>query len=71
MSVVAVTDYTFPSLEIEERILRAAGAELRAGNDRQITAWPRYNPGISRRRLLTYAIPNRSLRTVHYEQCRM
>jgi len=38
MPVVAVTDYTFPSLEIEERILRAAGAELRAGNDRQIAA---------------------------------
>ena len=38
MPVVAVTDYTFPSLEIEERILLAAGAELRAGNDRQIAA---------------------------------
>jgi len=38
MPVVAVTDYTFPSLEIEERIFRAAGAELRAGNDRQIAA---------------------------------
>ena len=38
MPVVAVTDYTFPSLEIEERILRAAGAELQAGNDRQIAA---------------------------------
>lgn len=38
MPVVAVTDFTFPSLEIEERILRAAGAELRAGNDRRIAA---------------------------------
>ncbi len=34
MPVVAVTDYTFPSLEIEEAILRAAGIELRAGNDK-------------------------------------
>lgn len=38
MPVVAVTDFTFPSLEIEERIVHAAGAELRAGNDRQIAA---------------------------------
>lgn len=38
MPVVAVTDFTFPSLEIEERIVHAAGAELRAGNDRQISA---------------------------------
>ena len=38
MPVVAVTDYTFPSLEIEEQILRVAETELRAGNDRQIAA---------------------------------
>ena len=38
MPVVAVTDFSFPSLEIEERIVHAAGAELRAGNDRQIAA---------------------------------
>lgn len=38
MPVVAVTDFNFPSLEIEERIVHAAGAELRAGNDRQIAA---------------------------------
>ena len=38
MPVVAVTDFTFPSLEIEERIVHAAGAELRAGNDRHISA---------------------------------
>lgn len=38
MPVVAVTDFTFPSLEIEERIVHAAGAELRAGNDRHIAA---------------------------------
>lgn len=38
MPVVAVTDYTFPSLDIEEPILRAAGAELRAGNDKAIDA---------------------------------
>lgn len=38
MPVVAVTDFSFPSLEIEERIVHDAGAELRAGNDRQIAA---------------------------------
>jgi D-3-phosphoglycerate dehydrogenase len=38
MPVVAITDYTFPSLEIEELILRAAGADLRAGNDKGIAA---------------------------------
>jgi len=38
MPVVAITDFTFPSLEIEERIVHAAGAELRAGNDRHIAA---------------------------------
>lgn len=38
MPVIAVTDFTFPSLDIEERIVHAAGAELRAGNDRQIAA---------------------------------
>ncbi len=38
MPVVAVTDYTFPSLDIEEPILRAAGADLQAGNDKAIDA---------------------------------
>ena len=38
MPVIAITDFTFPSLDIEERIVHAAGAELRAGNDRQIAA---------------------------------
>lgn len=38
MPVVAITDYTFPSLEIEELILRAAGADLRAGNDKGTAA---------------------------------
>lgn len=38
MPVVAVTDFVFPSIEIEERILRTPGAELRAGNDQQIAA---------------------------------
>lgn len=38
MPMVAITDYTFPSLDIEERILKAAGAEVRAGNDRQVAA---------------------------------
>lgn len=38
MSLVAVTDYTFPSLEIEEAIVGAAGAQLQGGNDPQISA---------------------------------
>lgn len=36
MSVVAITDYTFPSLELEEAIIRAAGAEIHAGNSKEI-----------------------------------
>lgn len=36
MSVVAITDYTFPSLELEEPIIKAAGAELRPGNSKEI-----------------------------------
>jgi D-3-phosphoglycerate dehydrogenase len=38
MSLVAITDYTFPSLDIEQSILRAAGAQVRAGNDKQVAA---------------------------------
>ncbi len=38
MSLVAITDYTFPSLEIEETILRSVGAQIRAGNDKQVPA---------------------------------
>jgi len=38
MPVVVVTDYTFPSLEVEEAILRAAGVALRAGNDKAAAA---------------------------------
>ncbi|MFM7150098.1 MAG: C-terminal binding protein, partial [Gemmataceae bacterium] len=38
MPVVAITDYTFPSLDIEESILKAAGASVRAGNDKQVAA---------------------------------
>lgn len=38
MPVVAITDYTFPSLGIEQQILKAAGAEVRAGNDKQVAA---------------------------------
>lgn len=38
MSLVAITDYTFPSLDIEQRILQAAGAQVRAGNDKQVAA---------------------------------
>jgi D-3-phosphoglycerate dehydrogenase / 2-oxoglutarate reductase len=36
MPIVSITDYTFPSLEIEESIIRAAGSELRSGNDKQV-----------------------------------
>lgn len=38
MSLVAITDYTFHSLDIEQRILQAAGAQVRAGNDKQVAA---------------------------------
>jgi len=38
MPVVAITDYTFPSLDIEEQILQAAGAEVRSGNDKEVAA---------------------------------
>jgi D-3-phosphoglycerate dehydrogenase len=38
MPVVAITDYTFPNLDIEEQILQAAGAEVRSGNDKQVAA---------------------------------
>ncbi len=38
MSVVAITDYTFPSLELEETIIKAAGAETRSGNSKEIPA---------------------------------
>ena len=38
MSLVAITDYTFPSLEIEQSILEAAGAQVRGGNDKQVAA---------------------------------
>ena len=38
MPLVAITDYNFPSLEIEGAILQENGAEIRAGNDKQIAA---------------------------------
>lgn len=38
MPIVSITDYTFPSLDIEESIIRAAGGELRSGNDKQVPA---------------------------------
>lgn len=38
MPLVAITDYTFPSLEIEEAILGSVGAEVRAGNDKHVAA---------------------------------
>lgn len=37
MSFVAITDYTFPSLELEETIIKAAGAELRSGNSKEVS----------------------------------
>lgn len=38
MPTVAITDYTFPNLDIESSILTAAGIELRSGNDKRIPA---------------------------------
>lgn len=38
MSLVAITDYSFPSLDIEQSILQAAGAQVRSGNDKQVAA---------------------------------
>lgn len=38
MPTVAITDYTFPDLELERSILSAGGFELRSGNDKQIPA---------------------------------
>lgn len=38
MPTVAITDYTFPNLEVEQAILLAAGFELRSGNDKQVPA---------------------------------
>jgi D-3-phosphoglycerate dehydrogenase len=36
MQTVAITDYTFPSLDVEQTILSAAGFELQSGNDKQV-----------------------------------
>ncbi|MBM3972316.1 MAG: hypothetical protein FJ302_21020 [Planctomycetes bacterium] len=36
MPTVAITDYTFPNLDVEQANLSAAGLELRSGNDKQI-----------------------------------
>ena len=38
MHTVAITDYTFPNLELEHSILSAAGFELRSGNNKEIPA---------------------------------
>jgi D-3-phosphoglycerate dehydrogenase len=38
MPTVAITDYSFPDLEIEQAILSAAGFEIRSGNDKQTSA---------------------------------
>ena len=38
MPTVAITDYTFPNLDIETSILTAAGVDLHSGNDKQIPA---------------------------------
>ncbi len=35
---VAITDYTFPSLDIEETLIKAAGAEVLGANDKRIDA---------------------------------
>ena len=36
MPTVAITDYTFPDLDVEQTILSDAGFELRSGNDKGI-----------------------------------
>jgi D-3-phosphoglycerate dehydrogenase / 2-oxoglutarate reductase len=41
MPIVSITDYAFPSLDIEESLIAAAGAELRSGNDKQVEALKR------------------------------
>jgi D-3-phosphoglycerate dehydrogenase len=38
MPTVAITDYSFPDLEIEQAILSAAGFKIRSGNDKQASA---------------------------------
>jgi D-3-phosphoglycerate dehydrogenase len=38
MPTVAITDYSFPNLEIEASILSSAGAEICSGNDKQVAA---------------------------------
>jgi D-3-phosphoglycerate dehydrogenase len=38
MPIVAVTDYTFPTLEIEEEIFRSAGIQLLAGNEKSMAS---------------------------------
>ena len=38
MPTIAITDYTFPDLEIEQSILSTAGFELKSGNEKQIAA---------------------------------
>lgn len=38
MPTVAITDYTFPNLDVEQAILSASGFELRSGNDKQVPA---------------------------------
>lgn len=38
MPLVAITDYSFPTLEIEQQILQAAGAVVKSGNDKQVEA---------------------------------
>ncbi len=38
MPTVAITDYSFPNLDVEQAILSAAGFELRSGNDKLVPA---------------------------------
>src|SRR5436190_20393190 len=37
MPVVAITDYSFPSLDIEDQIISAAGAVIRSENTKEVT----------------------------------
>ena len=38
MPTVAITDYSFPDLDIEQEILSSAEVDLRSGNDKKISA---------------------------------
>lgn len=38
MPTVAISDYTFSNLDVEQAIVFAAGLELRSGNDQEVPA---------------------------------